>query len=520
MMSGNFSVAQTPLVPVPAETHHPSAGEGSEPIEVTVVLRRRGEVPSAATWRQPPAVTHHNFAGRYGADPADITRLRKFATAHNLQETGCHPHRRALNLRATAADLQRAFNVHLGRHQPAGSGPAFLACTGEPTLPDGAIAVLGLDRRPVARSQVRKPYAQPSHTYTPTQLGALYAFPAGADGAGHTVAVIELGGGYRSSDLQTYFTSLGLTNLPSVTAVSVAGGANLPGTAADAEVLLDIEVLGALAPGAAIVVYFAPNTDQGFYEAISQAVHDTVNKPSVISVSWGSPESSWNSQALTAMHTALEDAAMLGVTVTVAAGDHGSSDGDDDAVPHVDFPASSPYALACGGTTLIAVDDTISTEVVWNDTALDGGATGGGVSTRFAVPDWQRTASVPTASNGFAGRGAPDVAGDADPLTGYQVRVDGVDQVLGGTSAVAPLWAALVTRLNQQLGATLGDPHQAFYQIGAAAFHDITVGNNGAYTAGTGWDPCTGLGSPNGQALLNALAARATDPSSVKRTTS
>jgi kumamolisin len=367
---------------------------------------------------------------------------------------------------------------------------------------------------------VRKPYAQPSHTYTPIQLGELYAFPTGADGSGHTVALVELGGGYRTNDLQTYFTSLGLPTMPSVTAVSVAGGANLPGTAADAEVMLDIEVLGALAPGATIVVYFAPNTDQGFYEAISQAAHDTAHKPSVISISWGSPENSWNSQALTAMHTALEDAAMLGVTITVAAGDHGSSDGHDDGGIHVDFPASSPYALACGGTTLIAGSDTISTEVVWNDAALNGGATGGGISTQFAVPDWQHTATVPIAPNGFAGRGVPDVAGDADPLTGYQVRVDGADQVLGGTSAVAPLWAALVARLNQQLGAPLGDPHRAFYQIGSTAFHDITVGNNGAYTAVAGWDPCTGLGSPNGQALLNALAALAADPSRVSRTTS
>jgi kumamolisin len=519
MISGNFRVTQTPLLPAPAETHHLSAGKGDEPIEVTVVLRRRGE-PMAASWPQPPSATHPNFGDRCGADPADVRRLRGFASAHNLHETGCQPRRRVLHLHGTAADLQRAFNVQLSRHQPAGGGPAFLACTGAPTLPDGAIAVLGLDRRPVARPHVRMPYAQPSHTYTPVQLGELYAFPAGSDGSGQTVAVIELGGGYRRSDLQTYFASLGVAMVPSVTAVSVAGGANLPGTAADAEVMLDIEVLGALAPGADIVVYFAPNTDQGFYEAISQAAHDTAHKPSVISISWGSPESSWSSQALTAMNTALQDAALLGVTVTVAAGDHGSSDGANDGDPHVDFPASSPYALACGGTTLIGGGGTISTEVVWNDTALDGGATGGGISAQFPVPDWQHTATVPTAPNGFTGRGVPDVAGDADPLTGYQVRVDGADQVLGGTSAVAPLWAALVARINQQLGAPLGDPHRALYHIGGAAFRDVTVGNNGAYTAGTGWDPCTGLGSPNGQALLNALTTLAANPSSVKRTTS
>jgi kumamolisin len=302
--------------------------------------------------------------------------------------------------------------------------------------------------------------------------------------------------------------------MPSVSAVSVAGGTNLPGGSGDTEVMLDIEVLGALVPAATIVVYFAPNTDQGFYEAISQAAHDSAHKPSVISISWGAPENHWSSPSLTAMHTALQDAAMLGVTVTASAGDHGSADGDYDGAPHVDFPASSPYALGCGGTTLIAGGDTISRETVWNDTAAGRGATGGGVSVEFAVPDWQQGAMVPTAPNGFAGRGVPDVAGDADPLTGYQVRMHGADQVLGGTSAVAPLWAALMARLNQQLRTSLGDPHRALYQIGETAFHDITDGNNGAYTAGKGWDPCTGLGSPNGQALLNALTAFTADPCS------
>ena len=173
------------------------------------------------------------------------------------------------------------------------------------------IAVLGLDRRPVARPHFRKPLAQPSQTYTPIQLGQLYAFPDG-DGSGQNVAIIELGGGYVTSDLSTYFKSLGLAKTPSVTAVSVAGGKNQPGSDADAEVMLDIEVVGALAPAAALVVYFAPNTDQGFYEAISQAAHDTTHKPSIISISWGGPEDSWSSTSREAMQTALQDAAALG----------------------------------------------------------------------------------------------------------------------------------------------------------------------------------------------------------------
>jgi kumamolisin len=271
--------------------------------------------------------------------------------------------------------------------------------------------------------------------------------------------------------------------------------------------MLDIELIGALAPAAAIAVYFAPNTDQGFYEAISQSAHDAARHNTVMSISWGGPEEGWTAAARTAMNSALEDAVMLGVTVTVASGDGGSSDGESGSQPHVDFPASSPYVLACGGTKLSSSGGVITQEVVWNETQSGEGATGGGVSVEFPLPSWQQGAGVPKAPGGQPGRGVPDVAGNADPQTGYQVLVDGQAQVIGGTSAVAPLWAALVARLNQKLGGSLGDAHAALYQIGEGAFHDITSGNNGAYAAGPGWDACTGLGSPKGEALLSALVA-------------
>ncbi|MGN6729424.1 MAG: S53 family peptidase, partial [Rhodanobacteraceae bacterium] len=277
---------------------------------------------------------------------------------------------------------------------------------------------------------------------------------------------------------------------------------------ADIEVALDIEVAGALAPGATIAVYFAPNTDQGFYEAISQAAHDTTYKPSVISISWGGPEDSWNGPSRSALETAMQDAAALGVTVISAAGDNGSGDGVSDGQPHVDFPASSPYSLACGGTTLTANGQSITSEVVWNETANNEGATGGGVSIEFPLPSWQQNAKVPAAPSGSTGRGVPDVAGNADPSTGYQILVGGQTQAIGGTSAVAPLWAALIARLNQKLGKPMGDVHAAIYQIGASAFRDITQGDNGTYQAAAGWDACTGWGSPNGQALLDALSAQ------------
>jgi kumamolisin len=482
------------------------------PLDITVVLRRRGGPVSkaglpVASWPQRPRWRRADFGQQCGADPADLASLREFARTHGLKESGADIGRRVLHLSGAPRSLEQAFGVKLGRYRLSDGGKLFVGSDREPTLPPGAIAVLGLDRRPVARPHSRRPRATPAVTYTPIQLGGLYDFPAGANGSGEAIALIELGGGYTESDLVQFFSGLGISPAPTVTAVGVAGGSNQPGGDADDEVTLDIEVAGALAPAASLVVYFAPNTDQGFYEAISQAAHDSTHKISVMSISWGGPEDGWTAASLNAMQTALEDAVALGVTVTVAAGDSGSSDGESDGQPHVDFPASSPYALGCGGTKLMSSGAAITSEVVWNETSAGEGATGGGVSETFPLPQWQAGSAVPKAPNGTAGRGVPDVAGNADPLTGYQVVVHGEAAVIGGTSAVAPLWAALIARCNQQLAAPLGDAHAALYQIGESAFRDITQGNNGAWKAGPGWDPCTGLGSPRGAALLSALAS-------------
>ncbi len=478
------------------------------PLEITLVLRRRsGAALQPAAWPERARWRRAEFGQYCGADPADLERLRAFARQHGLRESGADAARRVLRLSAAPRTLERAFGVKLGRYRIRDGSGSYVGTDREPTVPPEAIAVLGLDRRPVARAHSRRPKATPTTTYTPIQLGRLYDFPAGTDGSGEAIALIELGGGYSTNDLTQYFSGLGIAPAPTVSAVGVAGGSNQPGGSADDEVTLDIEVAGALAPGASLVVYFAPNTDQGFYEAISQAAHDSAHHIGVMSISWGGPEDSWTTASRNAMESSLEDAAALGVTVTVAAGDDGSSDGSSDGQPHVDFPASSPYSLGCGGTKLIASAGAIASEVVWNETSAGEGATGGGVSVVFALPQWQEASDVPTAPNGTAGRGVPDVAGNADPLTGYQVLVHGESQVIGGTSAVAPLWAALIARCNQKLATPLGDVHAALYQIGERAFHDITQGNNGAYTAGPGWDACTGLGSPSGEALLSALAS-------------
>ena len=498
-----MSVQATPR---PANYLGPHTGTG--PLEVTIVLRRRpGAAPAAAAWPHAARWPRAQYGQHCGADPADLAGLRHFAQAHALTETGADATRRVLHVRGAPQALERAFGVRFGSYRLAdGRGP-FLGCEGPVKLPAGAIAVLGLDRRPVARPQFRRPRATPAQTYTPLEVAALYDYPAGTDGSGQGIAIVELGGGFSASDLSTYFRGLGIAKVPSVTAVAVAGGTNTPGGDADGEVMLDIEIIGALAPGAAIAVYFAPNTDQGFYEAISQAAHDAARHNTVMSISWGGPEDSWSASARAAMESALEDAAGLGLTVAVACGDSGSGDGEGGSTPHVDFPASSPYALACGGTRLQGSGTSITSEVVWNETAGDEGATGGGVSVEFALPAWQAKAGVPKAPNGASGRGLPDVAGNADPETGYRVLVDGQAQVIGGTSAVAPLWAALIARLNQKLAAPLGDIHAALYTLPATAFRDIVSGNNGAYRAGPGWDPCTGLGTPRGAALLAALAA-------------
>lgn len=487
---------------------------------VTLYLRRPGPPPGEGT-----RLSREELAARHGAADADLAVVEAFAAGAGLRVDGVDRARRAVRLTGRLGDLATAFGASLDRYADA-DGVAYRAVLGALSAPADlaqvVTGVFGLDQRPQARPRLRRPAAAAPApvAHTPLEIAAAYAFPPGTDGTGQCIGLIELGGGYRGADLAAYFSGLGLP-VPAVTAVGVDGGVNQPGTpnGPDGEVMLDIEVAGAVAPGARIAVYFAPNTDQGFLDAVSTAVHDTTNHPSVVSISWGSAEVGWTPQAMTQMEDTFATAATLGVTVTVAAGDSGSGDGVGDGRPHVDFPASAPHALGCGGTTLELAGEAIRSEVVWDDLAAGGGATGGGVSAVFGLPAWQASAGVPPVpgSGGryqpTGGRGVPDVAGDADPRTGYEIRVDGQTEAIGGTSAVAPLWAALVARLNQGLGRDLGFVNPHLYALGLPSgaapdvVHDITVGSNGAWSAGPGWDPCTGLGSPDGAALLAALQA-------------
>jgi kumamolisin len=482
-------------------------------IDATLVLRRRAPLPDGRRFARA------ELASRYGADPAEMNTAADALRGRGIDVIEADPGSRRLRIIGAAEVLAETFGTSLRRVRrvdDAGATIEHRYREGELSLPEplagAVVAVLGLDDRPQARPrlQVAAP-GSVTTSYTPPQLARVYDMPSGTDGTGQTIGIIELGGGFTQSDLDHYFAGLGMAT-PRVTAIGVDGANNQPGqdpTGADGEVLLDIEVAGAIAAKADIVVYFAPNSDAGFVDAISTAAHADPT-PTAISISWGQSEDDWTGQARAAMDGALADAAALGVTVTVAAGDDGSSDRAAGGV-HCDFPASSPHAVGCGGTTLQADPATGAprSETVWNGGPA-GGATGGGVSDAFARPDWQAAAGVPRRSDGGTGRGVPDVAADADPTTGYQVYVDGQARVFGGTSAVAPLWAGLIARLAQSLGRPLGLLHPALYR-GAAAGHsapgmrDITQGSNGAYSAGPGWDPCTGLGAPDGVALLDVL---------------
>jgi len=493
----------------------PRPVDNQEMIQATVVLRRRTRtnMPAAEefAFRHPNGTqyqTRGEFSVLHGADPADIAAIEAFAHENGLSITERSAARRSVVLRGTAANMQKAFGTKLAHYTT--TAGEYRGRTGSLTIPSNlqpmVTAVLGLDNRPIAKPHSRRAHAaRVTGALTPTQVAQAYTFPAGATGAGETIGIIELGGGYNTDDLNTYFNG----KAPAISSISVDGGANQPGVDpdSDGEVMLDIEVAGSVAPGARIVVYFAPNTDQGFHDAITTAVHDTTNNPTVISISWGGPEDSWTTQAANAMLEACTDAAGVGVTITAAAGDNGATDGVTDGKLHVDLPACLPPVLGCGGTKLTLSGGEIKTETVWNETANGEGATGGGVSNIFPLPSYQSKAGVPPQKETqVVGRGVPDVAGNADPVTGYKVRVDGQNTVIGGTSAVAPLWAGLIALINQQLGNPVGFCQPALYQlIGTPSFHQIVKGNNGAYDAGLNWNACTGLGTPNGAAILKAL---------------
>lgn len=520
-------------------SHAAGPVDPNEITSVTVRLRSRGDPAALAAkayeiaskpLAQRQYLTHAQLEQQHGADPADLDTIEHFAQSHNLMVVHRSAAERSIVLRGRLGDLLDAFHADLLMYHHATG--TYRGRRGEISVPSELkpliTGIFGFDTRPKYRSShraKRMALGGPggSNGVASTEFASRYRFPTQQggtplDGTGQTIAIIELGGGFKNADLKVYFREIGAP-LPKVTAVSVDRAGNKPTTAdsADGEVMLDIEVAGAVVPEAHIAVYFGPNNgDQGFIDAISAAVHDTERKPSVISISWGGPEVATDAQGINAYHEVFAAAATLGITICVASGDHGTADldaGHWDKAIHVDHPACDDLVLGCGGTQVDAGKD-----VVWNDgTAFDvntpgggGWASGGGISQVFAVPSYQSGAKLPVSiDSGKPGRGVPDIAMSA---TNYFTRVDSFEGASGGTSAVAPLMAALIARLNQAKGKNVGFMNPFLYSNAAnGVVHDVTRGTNAitstvkGYKAGPGWDACTGLGTPNGTGILSKL---------------
>lgn len=504
-------------------------------VEVSLYLRSR---PSDERTEESDRghLSHEEYEERCGASQEDLDLVRQFAAEYGLRVVEASSAKRLVRLTGAAKQLNRAFGVTLMEFERRGG--SHRGHYGDVHLPEHlhkiVVGVLGLDDRPMARRHARKarqiqqkaavgPDNLPPGAFTPPQIAQVYDFPPGLDGEGQCIAIIELEGGYRQEDFETYFQGLGIA-LPEIVAV----GKNDPGPRhkphrANMEVALDVEVAGAVAPKAKHVLYFAEgNTGSGFVNVVNEAIQDRVHRPSVISISWGAPEVAWPERGALIMNHVVESAAALGITVLIASGDSGASEGLKDGRIAPSFPASIPSATCCGGTRLTASNSRYEGEAAWGPPFSKRGATGGGVSCYFPLPAYQREMSVPLvpklgARPGFEGRGIPDVAGVADPDTGYLIFVNGEWTVKGGTSAVAPLWAALIAIINQRLGRRVGFLNPVLYSLrGGDVLRQIISGQNGYYHAGPGWNACTGLGSPIGSALLNALEAHFTSESAKK----
>lgn len=415
-----------------------------------------------------------------------------------------------VQISGTCGNLSKALNIEF--HQYSDNGNIYYGAINDVTLPiewkDRIENILGLSTNKVAYPRsikgekiemINKRIMNRATYYYPPQIAALYNFPTG-DGTGQKVGIIELGGGYLLSDIKSYLTLLNITTTPKITDVLINGATNNPSdtSGANIEVVLDIEIIISIIPNADIYVYFAPNSAKGFYDAINRGINDGCK---IISISWGAPEPWWSSSTLTAFNNLFQSATLQNINVFAASGDTGSSDGLSGN--NVDFPASSQYIIGCGGTTIQTSGNTITSEVVWNNNSLTS-ATGGGLSAFFTKPSYQNSVVFNLNNK----RGVPDVSGNANPNTGYIIYSsnDGGYYAVGGTSAVSPLWSALTGLLLQSSGTTIGFLNPILYS-NTNVLRDITVGNNGGFTAGIGWDACTGNGSPNGMSILNLFTA-------------
>jgi kumamolisin len=512
--------------PLPPGARLAGPAPDGQTLEVTLVLSppasRQTAVQrlAAEQWTENRALlTRNDLEKTYGADPRALKTIESFAESNHLKIVRADLGRRSVILSGTSKNLSAAFGVkRMFYKSPKGNSYGHAGPVVLPVSLAGIVdGVLGLNDFPVQRisppvAPVRRLAKAKKKTvsFQPFQMAGLYNFPAELNGQGECIALIELGGGFKEEDVDDYFQTLKLP-APKISVVSVDGAGNQPSPNSkgkDLEVQGDIETLGSVAPGAEIVVYFSPLTERGFYDAVVAAIHDEVHSPSIVSISFGEVELYWPPRTMQLLNDALQDAALLGITVCCAVGDSGSSGGVPGGKPHVFFPASSPHVLACGGTQLKTAGDKIIEEIVWSEGRH--AATGGGVSKVFPRPSWQAKVMVPNSPNRKLrhGRGLPDVAANA---ADYLLIVDGQPKVIGGTSAVAPLWAGLIARINQKCGHPVGFLNPILYASynqlrSLGAIREITKGTNGTYRARKGWNPCAGLGSPDGAKLAAHLA--------------
>lgn len=518
-----------------------------ETLTVTIGVRRRPDAPplpdvlqlTEKPIREREYYARSKFAEEFGAAAEDLDRVAQFALSHGMEVIDSSTAKRTVTVCGTVEQMSRAFSVQLNQYETPFEkyrGREGHVCVPN-ALADTVVAVFGLDNRRMARrAGVSRPLPPPAAIpLTPPQVAQMYNFPDSVNAAGETIGLIEFGpSGYRPIDIQKFFVGLGLAT-PTVNFVSIDGEPNLPIDpllgGATGEVVMDIDIAGAVAQEADIAVYMAPWTEQGWVDAISTAVHDQTNNPSTLSISWGWPELesadglSFSQAAMDWISDCFQIAGLLGVTVFVSSGDDGVGFSlPNNQTPRVSYPASDPWVTGCGGTTIkMTIPSVLGqggfVEGTWSDNLTrneGGGTTGGGVSEVFPLPVWQDLANIPVnpANLAFRGRGVPDVAGNADSASGYTVIIDNRKfGPVAGTSAVAPLYAGLTALINASLRKRVGYLNPVLYSKSAKrALVDIndgktnSVDNIPGYTCGPGWDGCTGLGRIDGKALVLALA--------------
>jgi sugar lactone lactonase YvrE len=498
--------------------------ELSASVDFEIALRMRNFPELQARIARGEVISPSEMAARYWPTAADHDRVVAWFNQEGLSVVRTDSNRLAVFGRTSVAQAQQSFQTSFAR--VASHGAEFTSAVTPPSLPaDVATAVAGIHGlqphirlRPVSRL-LPKYNGSNTTTYLPAQIATAYgASGLNLNGAGQTIALIE--NAYpSSSDLAQFWTTASTGTTPVVQPVNIDNG---PASPADSgsleEATLDVEWSGGIAPGAVLRVYGSNVSDGvGFDKTYQQVYADAPSNPGMhqFSISFGTNESELDQDYLLIESQYMANLASAGIAVFVASGDGGSnpdpSTGEynsNDPLT-VGYPTSDPDVTGVGGTTLtLTSTGTISSETAWSVSRSDPAGTGGGPSAYFARPSWQTGTGVSAGSF----RLTPDVAAAADPNAGATIILSGQQTTIGGTSWATPTWAAFCAMLNQSRAAkglaALGFLNPKIYPlIGTSSFHDITSGNNGAYSATAGYDLCTGIGSPNVASLNQALSA-------------